>query len=173
MNISSIKTCAYELADIKTYFFAILFIIGNLLLPQLCHLLPQGGLVWLPVYFFTLIAAYKYGLSVGLLTAVFSPLVNHWLFGMPAAGMLPIILVKSILLAVFASMASKKTGTVTLFSLLIVILSYQLIGTLVEWIIVRDFYTAVRDFRLGFPGMLVQLFGGYGLLRMMDKKRNL
>ncbi len=170
MISASIKTQAYGLADIKAYLFTTLFVAGNLLLPQLCHLLPQGGLVWLPIYFFTLIAAYKYGLSVGLLTAILSPLANHWLFGMPAAGMLPIILTKSILLAVAASMISKKTGVISLISLLIVILSYQFIGTLVEWAIVKDFYVAIQDFRLGIPGMLVQLFGGYILIRLIANK---
>jgi len=170
MNTVNIKTYTYGLADIKTYLFATLFVIGNLVLPQLCHSLHQGGMIWLPIYFFTLIAAYKYGLSVGLLTAVFSPLLNHCLFGMPAAGMLPIILTKSVLLAVAASVVSKKTGVVSLLSLLIVILSYQFIGVLVEWAIVRDFYVAVQDFRIGIPGMLVQLFGGYGLLRLITRK---
>ena len=170
MNTASIKTYAYGLANIKAYLFATLFIIGNLVLPQVCHLLPQGGMVWLPIYFFTLIAAYKYGLSVGLLTAVFSPLANHFLFGMPVAGMLPIILTKSILLAIAASVVSKKTGVISLLSLLIVVLSYQFVGTLIEWAIVKDFYWAVQDFRLGVPGMLIQLFGGYILLRLIANK---
>ena len=170
MITTSIKTYAYGLANMRAYLFASLFVIGNLVLPQVCHYLPQGGLIWLPIYFFTLIAAYKYGLSVGLLTAVLSPLANHWLFGMPVAGMLPIILTKSILLAVAASMVSKKTGVVSLLALLVVILSYQFIGTLIEWAIVKDFYIAVQDFRLGIPGMLIQLFGGYVLLRLIADK---
>ncbi|MCL2650033.1 MAG: ECF transporter S component [Candidatus Azobacteroides sp.] len=170
MNTATIKTYAYGLAEIKAYLFAALFIAGNLILPQLCHLLPQGGLVWLPIYFFTLIAAYKYGFSVGLLTAVLSPLANHWLFGMPVAGMLPIILTKSVLLAAAASFISKKTGGVSLFALLVAIIFYQIAGTLVEWAIVKDFYVAVQDFRLGVPGMLFQLLGGYGLLRLIANK---
>jgi len=170
MITTSIKIRAYGLANMKAYLFAVLFIVGNLVLPQACHLLPQGGLIWLPIYFFTLIAAYKYGLSVGLLTAILSPLANHFLFGMPAAGMLPIILTKSVLLAVAASMVSQKTGVVSLLSLLIVVLSYQLTGTLLEWAIVKDFYIAVQDFRLGIPGILLQLFGGYGLLQLIAKK---
>jgi len=170
MIATNIKTYAYGLADVKAYLFAFLFVIGNLLLPQICHLLPQGGMVWLPIYFFTLVAAYKYGLSVGLLTAVLSPLANHWLFGMPASGMLPIILSKSILLAVAASLVSKKTGTVSLLSLLIVILCYQFVGTMIEWVIVKDFRVAVQDFRLGIPGMLFQLFAGYGFLKLIAQK---
>ena len=170
MNAVTIKTHTYGLAEVKAYLFALLFIVGNIVLPQICHLLPNGGFIWLPIYFFTLIAAYKYGFRVGLLTALLSPLVNHWLFGMPAAGVLPVILTKSVLLAVAASLMSKKTGAVSFLSLLIVILSYQVIGTLVEWAIVKDFFVAIQDFRLGVPGMLLQLFAGYGLLRLIAKK---
>ena len=56
----------YELnyRELKTYLMAALFVAGNIALPQLCHLMPQGGLIFLPIYFFTLVGAYKYGLAV-------------------------------------------------------------------------------------------------------------
>ena len=38
--------------------FAALFIVGNIVFPQLCHaLMPKGGLIFLPIYFFTLFGA--------------------------------------------------------------------------------------------------------------------
>ncbi len=76
------KLYTLNLTNTKTYLFAAIFIVGNLLLPQLAHLVPQGGFIFLPIYFFTLIAAYKYGIHVGLLTAILSPLANSLLFGM-------------------------------------------------------------------------------------------
>ena len=88
-NSKNIALYQLGLGSLKTYLLAAAFVIGNIALPQLCHLVPQGGLILLPIYFFTLIAAYKYGFTVGLLTAVLSPLVNNLLFGMPASGMLP------------------------------------------------------------------------------------
>ena len=88
MQVASIKLYSLNYNDSKTYIAAALFIVGNILLPQLCHLVPQGGMVMLPIYFFTLVGAYKYGWKVGLLTALLSPLCNHLLFGMPAAAML-------------------------------------------------------------------------------------
>jgi thiamine transporter ThiT len=95
----AVKLYSLNYSEAKTYFFALLFVVGNIILPQLCHLVPGGGLVWLPIYFFTLTAAYKYGLYAGLLTAILSPLVNSALFGMPAVELLPVILAKSTLLA--------------------------------------------------------------------------
>ena len=140
------------------------------MLPQLCHLIPQGGLILLPIYFFTLVGAYKFGLRVGLLTAVLSPVVNHLLFGMPAVGVLPILLVKSTLLAVAAAWVARRYGRVTIPLLLLVVLSYQVLGGLVEWAMTGSLVAAVQDFRLGLPGLVVQVLGGYVVLRWLMKK---
>lgn len=149
--------------------FALLFIAGNVLLPQLCHLLPDGGKVWLPIYFFTLIASYKFGIKVGLLTALLSPLFNHILFGMPPAGMLPVLLVKSTLLAVAASWIALKSRKLSLWHVALVVVAYQLAGGMAEWGISGSLAAALQDFRLGFPGMLLQVLGGWLVLKMLAK----
>ena len=167
---SSAKLYALKYTNVNTYLFALLFIVGNILLPQVCHLAYLGGPTWLPIYFFTLIGAYKYGMRVGLLTALLSPVINSWLFGMPALAVLPAILVKSVLLALAAGFMAQRLKRVTLWSLLAVVLPYQGVGSLVEWGLVHDFVAAMQDFRIGIPGMLLQVFGGYGLLKWMAKK---
>ena len=82
MIVSQFRQLNLSVVNVRTYLFAVLFVGGNMLLPQLCHLMPDGGKIFLPIYFFTLIASYKFGLKVGILTAVLSPLCNHLLFGM-------------------------------------------------------------------------------------------
>ena len=57
--ITTAKLNYLSLGNSKTYVLASLFVLGNLVFPQLAHLIPQGGLIFLPIYFFTLIAAYK------------------------------------------------------------------------------------------------------------------
>lgn len=166
---STVKLYSLEFSNVKTYLFAAAFVVGNLVLPQLAHLIPQGGLIFLPIYFFTLISAYKYGIRVGLLTAVLSPLVNSMLFGMPPAAVLPIILVKSILLAVAASMAARHFGKVSILGIILAVLAYQLIGMGVEWIMTQSFAAAYQDVRLGYPGMLLQVAGGYLVLKALEK----
>ncbi|HHT29959.1 MULTISPECIES: ECF transporter S component [Petrimonas] len=163
------KLYSLSLNNTRTYLFATLFVLGNLLLPQLAHLVPQGGLILLPIYFFTLVAAYKYGIHVGLLTAILSPLANHLLFGMPPATMLPIIMIKSAILAVAASMVAKYSGKVSFFGILLAIIAYQVIGTGIEWAMTRNFFIAVQDFRIGIPGMLLQLTAGYFVLKALAK----
>ena len=147
--------------EAKTYWVASLFVAGNVVLPQLCHLIPQGGVMWLPIYFFTLIGAYKYGWRVGVLTAVLSPLVNYALFGMPAVAVLPAILLKSCVLALVAGFVAAKFRRASLLLLAAVVLAYQIIGGLGEWAMTGSWQVAMQDFRIGVPGMLVQIFGGY------------
>ena len=103
---TTVKLYTLGYSRVKTYVTALLFVAGNIVLPQLFHLVPQGGVTWLPIYFFTLVGAYKYGWKAGLLTAVLSPLLNSWWFGMPAPAVLPAILLKSVLLAVGAGLVA-------------------------------------------------------------------
>ena len=160
----TIKFYALPYNEVKTYWMALIFVAGNILLPQLCHLVPQGGATWLPIYFFTLVGAYKYGWRVGLLTAIASPLINSLLFGMPAVAVLPAILMKSTLLAMAAGLMAQRSQKVTWLSLLAVILTYQVLGTMGEWALTGSLYLALQDFRMGLPGMALQLIGGYLVL---------
>lgn len=159
-----IKIYNYGLNEIKTYLFVLLFVAGNIILPQLCHLIPDGGKMFLPIYFFTLVASYKYGVKVGLMTAVLSPIINSLLFGMPALALLPAILTKSVVLALAASFVANKTHKISIVNLLIVVLTYQCVGTLAEWAMTSSFYVAIQDFRLGIPGMVLQIVLTYFLL---------
>ena len=166
MNMQS-NTVLYDLqfSESRTWLVAALMSVGNILLPQLCHLVPQGGLILLPIYFFTLIGAYKYGLRAGLLIAVASPLANHLLFGMPPASMLPVILVKGSLLALAASLIAVRLGRVSFLGVVMAVVAYQTLGMLAEWAVTGSSVAALQDVRLGFPGLLLQVFGGWSLLR--------
>ena len=151
MRTSSVTLYSSGYREARTYLAAALFIAGNVALPQLCHLVQSGGPAMLPIYFFTLVGAYKYGWRVGLLTAVASPLANAALFGMPAVAVLPAILLKSALLAA-------------------VVLFYQLVGSAGEWALTGSLAAAVQDFRIGIPGMLLQVFGGYLFIKYIIRK---
>ena len=163
MENNAIAVRLYSLGwrEMRTYVFALLFVVGNILLPQLCHLFPQGGLILLPIYFFTLIAAYKFGFRVGLLTAILSPLINSALFGMPPVAALPIIMIKGVLLAGAAARMANKSKGASLLALIAVVLAYQLVGGLIEWAITGSIASALQDWKLGWPGMLLQAVGGW------------
>ena len=149
MKHANYKTLS--LTNHSTYIFSAMFVIGNILLPQLCHLIPQGGLMLLPIYFFTLVGAYCYGINLGLLTAVLSPVVNSMLFGMPPAAALPAILVKSVSLAVVASYVAHRSQRVSLGLLALVVVAYQLVGMAFEYVYIGSLYAALQDVRRHSP----------------------
>lgn len=156
--------------SIATYMAAALFVIGNLVLPQLFHMVPDGGRIWLPIYFFTLVGAYKYGWRVGVLTALISPIANSLLFGMPMAAALPAIMIKSLLLAIVAGYVAQRSLKASLGMLALVVVAYQFVGTIGEWILKGDLFVACQDFRLGIPGMLLQILGGWVVINYIIRK---
>ncbi|MDE6716115.1 MAG: ECF transporter S component [Muribaculaceae bacterium] len=167
---TTLKLYSLSFRERNTYLAATMFVIGNIVLPQLFHLLPQGGITWLPIYFFTLIGAYKYGWRVGLMTALASPLINSMIFGMPAVQMLPIIIVKSSLLAIIAGFTAGKFNKATIGLLALVVLGYQSIGTACEWLMTGNVNAAFQDFRIGIPGMLMQVIGGWLIINRVIRK---
>ena len=146
MIVSQFRQLNLSVVNVRTYLFAVLFVGGNMLLPQLCHLMPDGGKIFLPIYFFTLIASYKFGLKVGILTAVLSPLCNHLLFGMPPAGMLPVLLVKSTLLALVGAIVADRSQRVSLLHVAAVVVAYQVLGGIAEWLIASDLSAPTLSF---------------------------
>ena len=115
-------------------------------------------------------AAYKFGITAGLLTAVVSPLANSLLFGMPAAAILPVILVKSVLLALAASFIASRVRGVSFWAVVLAVAAYQTVGTFAEWGMSGSLADALQDIRLGWPGILVQAFGGYAVMKYLKVK---
>ncbi len=169
METSNIRLYSLTYSQMKTYMLALAFVAGNIILPQLCHLIPGGGLMLLPIYFFTLVGAYKYGWKVGLLTAIASPLVNYALFGMPALAMVPVIMLKSGLLAVFAGLAANHFKKISIAILALVVIAAQLAGVSAEWLMTGDFMTALQGLRIAIPGVVLQIFGGYAVIAYLLK----
>lgn len=161
MKTSSVTLYSTGYRETRTYLAAALFAAGNIVLPQLCHLVQLGGPTMLPIYFFTLVGAYKYGWRTGLLTALASPLVNAALFGMPAV---------TALLAGAAGYAARRFNRVSVALLAAVVLFYQIVGSAGEWALTGSFTAAVQDFRIGIPGMLLQVFGGYLFIKYVIRK---
>lgn len=89
---------------------------------------------------------------------------------MPMPAVLPAILLKSVILAIAAGYAARRFRKITLPLLLAVVLTYQILGTLGEWAMTGNFYDAVQDFRIGIPGMLLQIAGGYAVIRYLIRK---
>ena len=165
------QSLALPLQSYKTYVWAAVFVAGNIVLPQLCHTVGLGGKAFLPILFFTLIAAARYGWACGLLTAIASPLINHLLFGMPAADMLAVILVKSVVLAAVVGIAMYKTGKLSLVNGLIAIAAYQLAGMGLFAALTGSWSAAWADVTVSWPAMLIQIVAVLALLQLRARQK--
>jgi len=161
-----------SVTQIRFYLLVTLFVAGNIMLPLLAHAVPQGGKIFLPIYFFTLIAAYQFGLAAGMATGMLSPLANYFLTGMPPAAVLPVILVKSMLLVAAASWMAWRTQKISLPHIAAVVAVYQVLGALLEWAYRKSLVLALSDFQIGLPGIIIQIVGGYFLLLWLKDKLN-
>ena len=147
------RATALTLDNWRTYLFATLFTAGHIALPQLCHLVPQGGLLFQPIYLFTLIAACRWGWRVALLTALVSPLLNTLWFGMPSVAMLPVVLLKSVVLALGVSWAMTSKVRKALLVAVLFIIGAQLLGAVAEWALL----SSATTLWLCLPGVALQV----------------
>ena len=162
---ANVRLYALNYDEAKTYLWATVFVACNLVLPQLFHLIPQGGVIFSPLSLVILAGAYKFGWKTGLLAALASPLVNHAITGMPAWEVMPVMTLKLAVLALVAGFAAQRFKTVSLPLLIGVILVSKAIGCLGEFILTGGIAATIADFTIGWPGLLLQVFGAWLILK--------
>ena len=160
MNTSTrLYTLTYD--EAKTYLWATIFVACNLVLPQVFHIIPQGGIIFAPLSLVILAGAYKFGWRVGLIAALTSPLVNHLITGMPAWNILPVMTFKLAVQALTAGFTAQHFKKVTLPLLIGVVLTSMLTGGLGELVLTGSIEATIQDFTIGWPGILLQVIGAY------------
>ena len=137
-----------------------------MVLPQLFHLIPQGGIIFAPLSFVILAGAYKFGWKTGVLAAVLSPLVNHFVFGLPAWGVLQVMTLKLVVLALVAGLVAQHFKTVSLPLIIGVVLLSMAIGCVGEYLLTGGVETTIADITIGWPGLLLQIFGTWLILKL-------
>jgi hypothetical protein len=155
--------------DLRLYGFAAVFSLGNLVAPMAVHSVPQGGLIFLPIFFFTLVAAARFGFAAGVLTGIASPLVNFALTGLPPSGELFTVLAQSILLATVICLFASRSGRVGVPALFLAAVSMQLAGFAIDLARGVSASVCLDALRLGIPGVALMVVGGYAVLRLLDR----
>ncbi|MBR1400116.1 MAG: ECF transporter S component [Prevotella sp.] len=163
---TSIRLYSLSYSEIRTYMMAALFVVCNIALPQLFHLIPQGGIIFAPLSLVIMAGAYKFGWRAALLAAVLSPIVNHAISGLPAASVMTMMIVKLSLLALVAGLAAQHFKSVSLYVLVAVALLTEACGFLAEFAITGGVAASVADFTIGWPGLLLQVFGTFAILKL-------
>ena len=163
---TNVKLYSLNYAESKTYLWAVIFIAANMLLPQVFHLIPQGGIIFAPLSFVILAGSYKLGWKTGLMAALASPIVNNLLFGVPVWGVIPVMALKLAFLALAAGLTAQYVHKVNLLLLIGVVLVAELLGGIAEWALTGGISATIADFTIGWPGILLQVFGTWGLLKL-------
>ena len=162
---ANVRLYALNYDEAKTYLWAMVFVACNLVLPQVFHLIPQGGVIFSPLSLVILAGAYKFGWKTGLLAAAASPLVNHLITGMPAWEVLPVMTLKLAVLAMVAGLVAQRFKTVSLPLVIGVVLVSKVIGALGELALTGGLAATIADFTIGWPGLLLQVFGAWLILK--------
>lgn len=152
-------TYELKLTQSKAYIKSALFIAANIALPHLFHLIPGGGVMFLPIYFFTLVAAMRYGWQVGLLTSIMTPVLGWLIFSAPAFALVPDMLLKGALLVGVAYFTKKHLGCNLVSNIITVALAFAFAG-LLEWSFMGA-SIAFQDFVTGLPGMAMMILGSW------------
>lgn len=147
-----------------------LFIAANIGLPHLFHLIPGGGIMFLPIYFFTAFAAVCYGKWMGVFTGVMSPLAGYLIFGAPKAFLIPDMVLKGVLLSTFLAYAlsvvknryrqSSGPTVAQLTAIPVAVLAAWTMAGVLE-LAIRDYEIAFQDFFTGIPGLIMMTMGGW------------
>ncbi len=67
---ANVRLYSLDYDEAKTYLWATVFVACNLILPQLFHLIPQGGIIFAPLSLVILAGSYKFAWKTGLLAAL-------------------------------------------------------------------------------------------------------
>ncbi len=153
---TAILSPALTLRNRAAWLWAAVFVAGNLLFPQLCHMIPDGGKMLLPLMLFTMIATVRFGLWCGLLTALASPLASVLIFGAPSGPILTAVVIKSIVIALSFGLWREYKGGFSILSLAGLVVFCQLACLPLEGWLLFGMSTSWNDLLISWPGMLLQ-----------------
>ena len=91
------------------------------------------------------------------------------LTGMPAWEVLPVMTMKLAVLALVAGLVAQYFKTISLPILIGVLLITKALEALGELILTGGIAATIADFTVGWPGMLLQIIGGYLIIKYLLK----
>ena len=134
---------ALEFRDTRLYIFSAAFISLDVVVPWLTHHFGgvQAGSMFLPMFFFILLAGLSGGWRAGLLVGLFTPLISFAVSGMPLLPVLPQITIECVSYGLIAGLLRGKFHLGVIWSLI----GAMILGRLA---------------RLAFVGAVFLLYGG-------------
>lgn len=156
------------LFDYKTYVISGIFVVLAVLTPLIIHSVGGSGQAWLPLYFFILVGSYKFGSASGLVTTIGSIGTSYLLTQMPPTPILYLVVLKGLILTLFAGYMGKEQK-LSLLRIVEIVLMYQVISAGIIFVLSGKVSLALMDIQMGYPGLLVQVVGGFFVLQLMRR----
>ena len=155
--------CVLKFADVRLYAFVTLFVAMDVAIPWLCHYIhPLAGPIFLPMFFFILLAGLLFGWRAGLLVGILTPLVSYGISGMPFLERLPIIVIEASFYGLSAGLFRERFKLNVFWSLLGAVVVGRLTSALALLIMhwSGDSNSPVlvwQAIKQGWPGIAIQL----------------
>jgi len=157
--------------NIRSYVLTALFVTLAVFVPWIFHQFHLAGATFLPMHIFVLIAGLLFGWRAGLITGLLTPLVSHFISGMPVLNVLPQIMIELSAYGLIAGILRQKYNLRPIWALLGAIAGGRialLLAMLVIYLIAGQSYSPlgpeVNPFasfwsvvKQGWPGIAVQL----------------
>jgi len=152
-----------KFADVRLYAFVTLFVAMDVAVPWLCHTIhPLAGPIFLPMFFFILLAGLLFGWRAGLLVGILTPLVSYGISGMPFLERLPTIVIEASFYGLSAGLFRERFKLNVFWSLLGAMVIGRLAAALALLIMhwSGDSNSPVlvwQAIKQGWPGIAIQL----------------
>ena len=165
MNTIS-KSRSVVAVNASTYLWTAAFVAGNVVLPMICHAVNLGGMVFLPLMLFTVIAAARLGTIPAIMTVILSPLLSMAITGMPAAGVMLIsFMAHALIVAAAIGTWKQYKGGFTALNIVALLACAHLAAFIVNGIVFFTFDVAWGFLLMSWPGVLIQAFAFWAVTR--------
>jgi uncharacterized membrane protein len=151
-----------KFTDIHLYLFVALFVAMDVTVPWLCHWIhPLAGAIFLPMFFFILLAGLLFGWRAGLLVGIMTPIISYGISSMPDPIVLPRILVQAMSCGFVAGFFMEQRRHTVFRS----VIGAMVIGHVAAGLAILILYGGAENpfdiiwkaAKMGLPGILLQL----------------
>src|SRR4030043_1232330 len=157
--------------DIRSYVLTAVFVTLAVSVPWIFHQFHLAGATFLPLHLFVLIAGLLFGWRAGLIIGLLTPLVSHFISGMPVLNVLPQIVIELSAYGLIAGMLRQKYNLRPIWALLGAIVGGRvalLLTMLAIYLIAGQSYSPLGPeanplasfwsvIKQGWPGIAIQL----------------
>jgi len=148
--------------NLRLYAFVTLFVALDVAIPWFCHWIhPLAGPVFLPMFFFVLLAGLLFGWRAGLLVGTLTPLISYGISGMPPLPLFPRIFAEAMFYGLAAGLLRERFKMNVFWSLVGAMIAGRFAGGLAVFIVYWSAASSLGSIweaaKLGWPGIVIQL----------------